>query len=433
MIPARRPSPDFAPAARLKRAVTRRRAEPHPGVAVEVIVPPIDVDEVRAIASAGYPLWEPVPVMQLRNRRITVAYNHLSRELAELIAGADGRLDANWCTFGAWTSRTVGDWIEQDAVPKPLQRLTQLPRFVANWLVAVTQYLLGRENGYSYRALAAGNRFVFLEIGQAVACFIRAFADVDRDKPDEDDWTAYWSEMRARLDEMAQLDLSWMLTDCPEPDDLRLGLRQYYLAMFERDPARRAQLVLAGNMLIGAYEQRRVDGYVSASMALFPGRSLRRLVRQRTGTVTGWRRWPSRLYCRLMTRALVLDLPDEQLRVCKVLPLRDGDDRLYPSDLETITLPLAQALITRWDPSGGDPDRRRPIKDWTSLDDRMSYIVTMFRSRQQCEALFRPDIFPPDEAAALLEGRLPGTDGPVGSAGPVEPGDPVGSGGPAVT
>lgn len=412
MIPARRPSPDFPAAARIRRAAARRGGAPRPLVAVERVTPPIDVDEVGTIASAGYPLWEPVPVMQLRNRRITVAYNHLSRELAQLIAGEGGRLDANWCTFGAWTSKTVGDWIEQDAVPKPLQKLTQLPRFVVGWLTAVTQYLLGRENGYSYRALAAGNRFVFLEIGQAVACFVRAFAGVDRDKPDDADWDAYWIEMRARLDEMAQLDLSWMLTDSPEPDDLRLGLRQYWLALFEPDPARRAQLVLAGNMLIGAYEQRRVDGYVSASLALFPGRSLRRLVRQRTGAVTGWRRWPSRLYCRLMTRALVLDLPGEQLRVCRLLPPRDGGGDLYPPDLRTITLPLAQALITRWDPSGGEPARRRPVKDWSSLDDRMSYIVTMFRSRQQCEALFDPDIFPPADAEALLEGRLPGSDGP---------------------
>jgi hypothetical protein len=407
VIPARRPSPGFHAAARLKRAAARRRRGVRPEVEVQPITPPIDVDEVRAIASAGYPLWEEVRVMQLRNRRITLAYNHLSRELAELIAGPGGRLDANWCTFGAWTSRTVGDWIEADAVPKPLQKLTQLPRFVVNWLVAVTKYLLRRENGFSYRALAAGNRFVFLEIGQAVACFVRAFRGVERDKPDEDAWRAYWDDMRARLDEMAQLDISWLLTDAPAPDDLRLGLRQYYLALFEPDSAERAQLVLAGNMLIGAYEQRRVDGYVAASLALFPGRSLRRLVRQRTGHVGGWRRWPSRLFCRVMTRALVLELPDEQLRVCRLLAPRDGDVELYPPDLRTITLPLAQALITRWDPSGGDPARRGTVKDWTSLDDRMSYIVTMFRSRQQCEALFRPDIFPPDEAAELLAGRLP--------------------------
>ena len=406
MIPGRRPSPDFHPAARLMRAA-RRRGGPRATVEVQEITPPIDVDEVQAIASAGYPLWEDVPVMQLRNRRITLAYSHLSRELAALIAGPDGRLDANWCTFGAWTSRTVGDWIETDAVPKPLQKLTQLPRFVGNWLVAVTKYLLGRENGFSYRALAAGNRFVFLEIGQAVACFVRAFRGVERDKPDEDAWRAYWDDMRSRLDDMAQLDISWLLTDAPEPDDLRLGLRQYYEALFEPDPAARAQLVLAGNMLIGAYEQRRVDGYVAASLALFPGRALRRLVRQRTGHLTGWRRWPSRLYCRMMTRGLVLDLPDEQLRVCKLLAPRSGDVELYPPDLRTITLPLAQALITRWDPSGGDPARRTTVKDWSSLDDRMAYIVTMFRSRQQCEALFRPDIFPPDEAEELLAGRLP--------------------------
>jgi hypothetical protein len=246
---------------------------------------PISSGDARRIASGGYPLWESVPVMQLRNRRVTVAYSDLSERLAALIAAGDRRRDANWCTYSTWSSWTIGTWIEEGAVPEPLRNLRQVPRFVLRALVALARYLVQRHNGSSYRCLAAGNRFVFLEIGMAVARFLECFGDVDRSRADEARWNTYWDEVKKQLTELSQLDPSWMLTEFPEPDDLRLGLRQYFEALFTRDPDERAELVLAGNLLIGAYEQRRVDGYVTTALALFPARATRNLVQHRSGAV----------------------------------------------------------------------------------------------------------------------------------------------------
>lgn len=400
---------------RLSRRHPRYRLE-QIGGALPVDLP-VTPDEVCRIASRGYPLRESIPAMQLRNRRITLAYADLSGRLADLIAGPNGGRDANWCTFGTWTSRTVGTWIDDDAVPEPLRNLRHMPRTVWRWLVSGARWLVQRSNGSSYRCLAAGNRFVFLEIGFAVALFVERFEKVDRRRLDEDAWTGYWDEIKARVTELSRLDPSWLLTDAPEPADLWLGLRQYYEAIFATDRDERSELVLAGNLLIGAYEQRRVDGYVSAALALFTKRALRNLVQHRSGVVSGWLRRPaSAAFARLMTRGLVLNTCDEQLKVGQRLPppANPPGSPMFPADLDDISLPILQALLTRYDLTEGKPKRCR-VRDWTSYDQRMSYITSLFRSRQQCASLFsRP--FPPELEAALLAGHLPAE---------AEPGDAV--------
>lgn len=387
---------------------------------------PITTDEVKRIASAGYPLWEPMDVMQLRNRRITVGYSDLSERLATLLAQGDERRDANWCTFATWSSRTIGTWIELDAHPEPLLKLRYVPQPVKDGLIRLTQWLLQRENGASYRCLAAGNRFVFLEIAQSTALFIEHFEDAGRD-PGEKAWDEYWARVRALVDELRQLDPSWLLTDAPEPDDLRLGLRQYYEALRCEDRQRRAEHVLAGNLLMGGYEQRRVDGYVAASIALFTERAMRQLVHHRSGALRGtihW--WPSMAYARLMTKGLVYDLPGERLQVSKPLPPPAGGP-LFPPDLQVVKLPLLQALLSRWDASDGRDADRRAV-NWAVLEDRMNYIANLFRSRQQHQVLLTERPFPPDVERALLAGRLkPGPTAPVPSGGPGGAGDTEGA------
>lgn len=392
---------------RAERGVRRRQLVPPPGPVP--VARPIRSADVRDIASDGYPLWESLETMQLRNRRITIAYHDLAERLATMIAAADpepdGPRDANWCHFACWSSKSVGTWISADAVPEPLQR-AKGPRLVVGALIAATRWLLQRGHGASYRSLAAGNRFVFLEMGTAITLFLEEFGSIDRDKPDELQWSLYWEHVKRTVDQLSLLDPSWLPTYAPEPVDLRLALRQYYEALFCPDPDRRAQLVLAGNVLAVSYEQRRLAGYLSASLALFTDRAMRNLVRTRSGDVGGLRRWPSRMYIRLMTRGLVLNLPGEQLRVGRALPCpsQPPGAPLFPTDLATIQLPVLQALLTRYDLTSGNPRRCR-VRDWASYDERMSYITNLFRSRQQCAALFEAP-FPPQAEESLLAGRL---------------------------
>ena len=388
--------------------------------AAEPVTLPISSEEVRLIASKGYPLWEPVEVMQLRNRRITLAYSDLSVRLADALAHGGHRRQANWCTFSAWSSKTIGGWIEDDPEVDPLDP-DWVPAWVSEQLTDVLRWVLTRDNGATYRALAAGNRFVFLEIGLAFALFLEAFDPRRLTGADEEAWARYWGRMEAVLAEQARLDPSWMLTENPPSTELELGLRQYFEALFTGDPKERAERVLAGNLLIGAYEQRRVDGYVSASLALFTGPAMRRLVCRRFDRAWSWRTWPSSLYASLMSQFMVLKLPDEVLTLGRPLPAPGPSGTpLFPKDLQAITEPLTQALLTRYDLSDGRDEGRR-VHNWSSYDDRMSYIANLFRSRQQHEPLFSKP-FPPDVEAKLLRGELaPGATTAVPAGDPIPP------------
>jgi hypothetical protein len=310
---------------------------------------------VLGIVDGGHPLRDPIPVLRLRNQRITGAYGDLSF-----------RLDRS------------------------------------------TRYLTNRRGGASYRVLAAGNRIVFREIGLAISLFLEAFGDVDRERPDGSRWDAYMADVQDVLDGMARLDESWIPTVMPDPRELRLGLRQYYEALFAPDPKVRAELVLAGSVLLASYEQRRIDGYTGAVLALFTGRAMKRLRRQGTGAVCGWpHRLTSSLYARIATRCIAVATPAESLWIGRPQPplappappappaplapagplaplatqTRGRDPVRFPTDLDGITLPLLAALLARYDRSGGDPRRWR-IRDWTSYDQRMNYIVNLIRSRQ---------------------------------------------------
>jgi hypothetical protein len=368
------------------------------GVAAPVVLPaevalPIDADDVRHLASEGFTLWEPVGDLVRRNRRITVAYADLSRGLAKIIADGDEVLDANWCTFATWSSKTIGTFIEQipeRGVPRPPIAGGLRARFSAQEL---TRRAMVRTNGSSFRTLAAGNRVVFLEIGLSIATFIEQFrvriADEDEDAR-EARWASFWTTVAAQLEAFASLNLSWLPTVPPQPDDLRHGLREYFEALHTDDPDERSEHVLAGNLRLAAYEQRRVDGYVWAALALFTQRAIRRLLCDRTGRVGGVRRWGNCAFALVMTRRMELQLPGgEVLRIGEPVPpppARDDWCERLATDA-SVTLPELQALITLYELESRG---RRPegCRNWTSFDERMRTIGRLFRSRQRQASLF---------------------------------------------
>jgi hypothetical protein len=413
-------------------------------------------------------LGEPFAAVVNRNRSITVAYADLSRRLAETIAGADPELDANWCTFASWSSHTIGLQLGRltrtrgyaDVDPEPGDDRTGFER------VPVIGVLLGayaRSKAASLRAMAAGNRAVFLEIGLTVATFLDHFrnraaldaeareqrrsagaADRDDAAPDlevygekrlepcwERQWAMCWRSIEAQLRRLDELDLSWVLPRRHPQDALRLGMRHYLLAMRSDDPRERAEHVLTANILVASYEQRRVDGYVWAGLALFTHRAMRRLVRERTGDVGGLRRLPSRLFARLMTRGLALRLGDELVRLVDAVPpaplpapspapgttpgpaSSNGARPWRLTDNNAISLPVLQALIDCYQLSPGRAPHEG-ARDWTCYDDRMRTVVDLFRSRQRQQSLFEPP-FDAETASRLLTPHLerPGVEQPV--------------------
>jgi hypothetical protein len=372
--------------------------------ALDALVPQvpsrIDAAAVHAIASEGYPFWEGVEAMVERNRQITAAYVVLSRSLAEAIAGPGGRLDANWCTFAAWTSKTVGNHIAE--IPRTGHDGREVPTRPAtipgtagpkdDSLVGRLLLLaMRRGHGRSLRILAAGNRVIFMHVGLAVVAFLEQFptrAEAAADDAEER-WARFWKAVEQQDDELALADASWVLTPSPPPKDLYLGFRQYLCALRTDDLEKRSQHVLAGNILVAAYEQRRLDGHVWAALAAFGERAMRRLTLDTTGEVGGKRKAQNSLYARGVTRRLRLHLPGEELRIHRpmTLPPRACDRWHTLATDADVTLPALQALITRYQLAAGGRTCRG-ARNWTSFDERMRTIGQLFRLRQRQADLF---------------------------------------------
>ena len=74
--------------------------------------------------------------------------------------------------------------------------------------------------------------------------------------------------------------------------------------------------------------------------------------------------------------------------------------------VEPLTLLLPPWLVERFDRSGPDMRGSR-ARDWGDLDDRMNFIVNLFRSRQKNLELFdQPFLF--EQRLEIDEGRVPG-------------------------
>lgn len=376
---------------------------------------PLTPAGVRAIASKGFPLWESIEEMQLRNRRITTAYSDLSHQLADLLSSSDKseRPNANWCTFATWSSRTIGTCIDRDPEHGLIATATKpLPEPARRLVRTMSENLLTRGHGAIYRTLALGNRLVFLEIGTAVAEFVGTFSKSPSPKFED-----YWDSMTGFLGDLTRLDPSWVTTPSPDQTVLREGMRSYHRAIAAADSKQRAESVLLGNLLLGAYEQTRVDEYLDTALAWNTEERLRGLVRgqPRSGvTALAWRLWlpASALNAVLSTRFfLVLEVPADgrlvELHVGRRVPPA-ADRRRFPELLTDISDPELQAVLTTYDLSDGRAEKTSAF-DWARFSDRMNYITNLFRSRQLDEELFR-DPWPSEYAAQLLRGDLPGGD-----------------------
>ena len=385
---------------------------------------PVTRTDVGLIASAGFPLWEPIDTLQLRNHRITLAYGDLSHQLSRLTAGNDDEIewDANWCTFATWSSRTIGTCIDRQPEHGLIHHLLRhFPRPLRRFFYGLAEALLCRGHGAIYRTLAIGNRLVFLEIGTAISHFLQCFGAVHGSQ--DPDFEAYWSDVDAFLTGLRHLDPSWLATAAPDPSTLRAGMQAYFDALNEANPKAKAELVLLGNLLLGAYEQTRVDGYLNATLSFFTTSWLHRLMRgPKPGVVALLGRGLavpfSTMYAWFATRFfLALELPSPggmtELMVGKPVPSLNGSTQQLeiPEVLRQIANPALQAVLTCYDLSDRRYNRTRS-RNWANFADRMNYITNLFRSRQRDPSLFQAPWTPLQEAS-LLEGKLPGerTDG----------------------
>jgi hypothetical protein len=345
---------------------------------------------VRRIAAIRSPV--------LRNLEITDAYARLSAEMRRRLGG-----DANWCAFATWASRQAGRTIRgEDLISHLRHRLGRGAGFL-NPLAAFGRWLLRRGLFHpetligritdrlhtpfdaferASAAVARGNLKVFAEIGFEFARYLEECpADVEPDS----------ARFREFLDGL----------EVGEPPDgqslLRQAFMRYQRRGFERDPKIRCQLALLANLEIGLHEQTRLQPEIRE--ALDAAEVTREDLSRRVGGMTPLPvRGPiQRLLAVLFAPAqremaavareaitesfMVLSLPG------RVLALGSHLDAPFPEPLRELDEAELTALLERFACGTADPDDCG-AHDWSVLEQRMHYIVHLFRAFHSAEELY---------------------------------------------
>jgi hypothetical protein len=302
----------------------------------------------------------------LRNLKITQDYSQLSKEMRDMI-GADG--GANWCSFATWASRQAGETIRQE----DLGTAAKVGKQAVDKLGPLGYLLPGgpvaKAGSAAYDAssaqVAAGNRKVYQEIAPQFARFIETFKGDQQ--PDPEKLTAF---QQGFAKDGSQ-------------DGLKQAFDNYHKAMFEKDPDKKKELMFLANGQIGEHEQRRLQPQIQAALP-----------------------YGSREFA--TSNMMRLGLPDGR---GGVKPISLGRDvpafrgQSAPLELQGLQNPDAQRLVDRYD---RNPDRltNSGAQDWTNLDQRMNFIVDLFRSRHDDPALFQ-DPFSPSQTREIAANRVP--------------------------
>jgi hypothetical protein len=347
-------------------------------------------DEVRRIAAIASPA--------IRNLEITECYSRLAAATAARTGAG-----ANWCAYATWASRQAGRTIRGEdllgEVGRRLERRRSLLHPAASlWRGLLRRGLLrpdtrlGRLTARLHTpfdavelasdAVARGNRKVFEEIAYEFARWLEA-----------DDLDAFLRGLR----------------DGDPPDGQR-----YLRAAFTRysAPSPSPQSLLLANLEIGLHEQTRLQPEICEALdaatitveelgrRLCPGRRprIQKAVGVLAAPVQGWL---ARLSREIITHSLmVLSLPG------RILLLSANLDDPYPEVLRVLSDEELAALVGRFEPAGVD---RSGATDWSSLDQRMHYIVHLFRVFHETHGLFDPP-FMPAQVRQLLAGVIPDGD-----------------------
>ncbi|WP_437547351.1 hypothetical protein WME97_45370 [Sorangium sp. So ce367] len=359
----------------------------------------------------------------LCNLLITQCYYEISAELVKLLGGRN----AHWCTFATWASKTAGRFIRNEDVPAVLRQLILSDEDEREVISQRAGIAMGRGKGGPHVGgvnlltpwwghgldlmeiperilrelssdIALGNLKVFEELGPLFVRMIQVYRECPR--PGD-------AQLAALLD-----GLKPGQSREGGQGPLRGAVVRYHEAMLTEDQDRKAELILLANALVGLHEQVRLQPYIARALnapvrclrdALgVPGRhlpeALRSVIREQAEKVQAvWRLLATK-------EMMTMRLPDELLDL--------GHDLRAPPDLTLHFAELATIddrelfdLLSEYD-AHDQMTSGYGAEDWASLPERMSYILELFRNRQQCNRLFQPP-FSPDQRANIVAGRVP--------------------------
>jgi hypothetical protein len=377
-----------------------------------------DPAEVRRIAA--------IPHAVLRNLEITHCYWRLAQAMARRTGSG-----ANWCTFATWASKQAGSTIrgeDMDGLVRAhlgrgadvLHPIRSLWRWLLRRGLLEPTSRLGRVVAEIHTpfdaleragdAVARGNRKVFEEIGLE---FARYLHDCPADAPvDGPEVQAFLASLKPG--------------GPPEGQDHLRRAFQRYQGVAAAGPDARAESLLDANLEIGLHEQTRLQPEIREALdalhdtdgdlgrrvldALLPrGTRARRATPDAVAAAALHRvaarieRHGAELAREVITRSLmVLSLPG------RVLYLGSHLADPYPEALQTITDEDLEALITRFEPIAPAADDCG-ARDWSVLEQRMHYILHLFRAWHEHPELASPP-FTPEQLTRIGSGEIPDGD-----------------------
>ena len=375
---------------------------------------PISQAYIRSII-----LMDTEPV--LRNLKITQAYFDLSQAIAQRL----GDVNANWCNFATWASKTAGRFIRMEDLNVHLHNLLHAHDDYNEWLGIIQDKFKDIEIDYAFdhsrvhhvahnviteisAEIAAGNLKVFSELGPVFSAMIEAF-----DKPFEEEKLA----IKTLLAGLKPGD-----TESGGQDMLANAVRDFYAAKQETDKKRKAELILRANAQTGLHEQVRLQPYIAAAMEapihhnfmiaihehvkentpthkhhLFHGAFNHLFQSIAHKTHDAWLKMSTHY---LMT----LVLPDGIIHLGKDLRCPQGSP-LFPEHLSEPHDEELTALLKKYE-AHLNTQVQSHARNWAVLEDRMHFILNLFRSRQQHRPLHESP-FNPDQEDKIRQNTLP--------------------------
>ena len=362
----------------------------------------------------------------LRNLRITQCYHDLSQSFATLF----GAVNVNWCTFASWASKTAGRFVRGELMAIFRDALQSDPRLAAK-LDRINKVLRLIESSAELdqlvlfevlnapvleasRYITAGNLGVFAELGPLFSVMSTRFAQD----------TTYDSDSLARL--LDELDLKTGLPEEGGQSLLRAAAGHFYQARFTSQPDRKAELILLANAQTGLHEQVRLQAAIAGSLQLPSDAALRTLsdrvfssmalesARLRLRELLENRAEPlfaeidrelNRIWRQCVTRIfMTLRLPDGEIHLGKDLQRSPGR-QLFPPALQSVEMNELRDMLATYHADGSTADESGAV-DWAEIPERMHFILTLFRARQQDSRLFEQP-FSEAQRRAIAAGRIP--------------------------
>jgi len=362
----------------------------------------------------------------LRNLRITQCYHDLSQRITSLL----GETNVNWCTFATWASKTAGRFVRGELVAtfrdalqsdvrlaEKLDRINKVIRLIESGAglnqLAIFDVLKAPVLEVS-RHITAGNLAVFAELGPLFSVMCARFAQ----------HSTYDSSSLTRL--VDELDLK---TGSPQEGGqslLRAAVGHFYQARFTSEPDRKAELILLANAETGLHEQVRLQPAIAGSLQLPSDAALRALLdgvfstpafereRIRLRTILENTAKPlfaevdhelNRIWRQCATRILMtLRLPDGEIHLGKDLQDSMGR-RLFPSVLQSVEMNELRDMLATYHADGSTADESGAV-DWADIPERMHFILTLFRARQQDSRLCEQP-FSEAQRRDIAAGRMP--------------------------